>query len=63
MQTKNNLDSRDAKRIIHSQDFVLRHVPVGALPYVVRGFAKNYGMQAKIMLKAMKHYIRISKTL
>lgn len=63
MNIQHRLDTRDAKRIIHSQHFVLSAVPSDAMPYVVRGFAQHYKIQTKIMLKAMKHYIRICKTL
>jgi hypothetical protein len=60
---QHRLDTRDAKRIIHSQHHILQAVPTYALPHVVRGFAKHYRIQKKVMLKAMAHYVRICKTL
>ena len=60
---QHRLDSRAAKHIVHSQHHILKFVPTYALPHVVRGFAKHYRIQKKVMLKAMAHYVRICKTL
>jgi hypothetical protein len=58
MHTQTRIDARDAKRIIHAQHYILKAVPTEALPHVVRGFAKQYRIQKKVMLKAMARYIR-----
>lgn len=63
MHTQTRLDTRDAKRIIHEQYYILKHVPSYVLPHVVRGFAKQYRIQNKVMRKALAHHIRVCKTL
>jgi len=62
MKTQTRLAARDAKRIIHSLHMVLTAVPTEAMPYVVRGFAKQYNLPKKVMLKAMARYIRLRNT-
>ncbi len=58
MRTQARLDARDAKRIIHSFNMLLLPVSTEAVPHVARGFAKQYRIQKKVMLKAMARYIR-----
>ena len=57
-----NIHARDAKRIIHSIDYALKHIPKYALPPVAKGLAKDFSIPQKIMLKAMKSYARIHHT-
>jgi hypothetical protein len=58
MKTQTRLDSRDAKRIIHTHHYILKAVNTISMPHIVRGFAKQYNLPKKVMLKAMAHYIR-----
>jgi hypothetical protein len=51
--------TQDSKRIIHSQHHVLAYVSKEALPYVARGFAQSFNIPTKVMLKAMKRYVRL----
>jgi hypothetical protein len=55
----NNTPSRDAKRIIHGIAYALKHIPANALPHVAKGFAANFNIPQKVMLKAMSRYTRL----
>ena len=61
MYTQNRLNARDAKRVIHSFHILLSAIPTEAAPHVARGFAKQYNIPKKAMVKAMAHYTRILK--
>lgn len=57
-----NIHTRDAKRIIHSIAYALKHIPNIALPHVAKGFAANFNIPQKVMLKAMSRYTRLHHT-
>ena len=52
-------EKRDAKRIIHSIDHALKHIPIYALDKVAKELSNKYNIPQKIMLKSMKSYVRI----
>jgi len=54
-----NTNARDAKRIIHSHDHLLKHIPAPVLPHIARGLANEFNLPQKLMLKTMKRYARI----
>ena len=57
-----NTTARDAKRIIHSIDYALKHIPKYALSAVAKGIAKDFNIPQKVMVKTMKSYARIHHT-
>jgi hypothetical protein len=58
----NNLQTRDAKRIIHELHHILCHIQAHELPYVAKAVAIKYCVPQKVMLKAMARYVRIHHT-
>ena len=54
-----NIPSRDAKRLIHERHDILRYVPANDLHLVAKAWAKFNFIPQKVMLKAMRRYIRI----
>ena len=57
-----NIHARDAKRIIHSIDYALKHIPKCALSAVAKELANTFNIPQKVMLKTMKSYARIHHT-
>ena len=57
-----NINARDAKRIIHEIDNILCLIQAHELPYVAKGLARKFNMPQKVMLKAMARYARIHHT-
>lgn len=54
-----NLNTRDAKRILHGLHNLLRHVRPYDLPTVAKQLALRYQIPQKVMLKVMARYARI----
>jgi hypothetical protein len=57
-----NLQARDAKRIVHELHHILCHIQAQELPYVAKALAVRFIVPKKVMLKAMARYIRIHHT-
>lgn len=57
-----NSPSREAKRLIHEQHYILRYVQTIELPLVAKAWAKLNFIPQKVMLKAMSRYARIHHT-
>lgn len=55
----NNLNQRDAKRILHGLHHILPFTPHAALSHVAKGLARTYGIPQRVMLKAMARYTRL----
>jgi hypothetical protein len=58
----NNLQTRDAKRIVHELHDKLKHVSPVHLSLVAKALAIKYCVPQKVMLKAMARYVRIHHT-
>ena len=58
----NNINTRDAKRIIRELHSILWFTPTEALPYVAKGLARKYNLPQRVMLKAMARFTRITRT-
>jgi hypothetical protein len=59
---RNNLQTRDAKRIVHELRHILCHIQVNDLPYVAKALAVRFIVPQKLMLKTMARYTRIHHT-
>ena len=57
-----NLQARDATRIVHELHHTLCHIQAQELPYVAKALAVRFIVPKKVMLKAMARYIRIHHT-
>ena len=57
-----NLQTRDAKRIVHELHHILRHIQRQELPFVAKGLAVRFLVPQKLMLKVMARYARIHHT-
>ena len=57
-----NLQTRDAKRIVNELHHILRHIQRQELPYVAKALAVRFLVPQKIMLKAVAHYARTRNT-
>jgi hypothetical protein len=55
----NNLQTRDAKRIVHELHDKLKHVSPMHLPLVAKAVAIKYCVPQKVMLTVMARYARI----
>ena len=58
----NNLVTRDAKRIVHEMHYQLKHVAPTHLSLVAKALGIKYCVPQKVMLKAMRRYVRIHHT-
>ena len=58
-----NINTRDAKRILHGLHNILRCIRPRDLPYVAKGLAVRFHIPQKVMLKAMARYARIHHTI
>jgi hypothetical protein len=54
-----NLQARDAKRIVHELHHILCHIQAHELPYVAKALAVRFIVPQKLMLKTMARYTRI----
>jgi hypothetical protein len=54
----NNLQARDAKRIVNELRYALCHIQARDLPRVAKVVAVRFLTPQKVMLKAMAHYAR-----
>jgi hypothetical protein len=57
----NNLNARDAKRIIRELHSILWFTPIEALPHVAKGLARKYNLPQRVMLKAMARFTRTQR--
>ena len=57
-----NFNSRDAKRIVHGNGNLLNHVSAKHLHLVAKGWAVQFSLPRKVMLKAMARYARLHHT-
>jgi hypothetical protein len=57
-----NLQTRDAKRIVHELHHILCHIQAHELPYVAKALSVRFIVPQKVMLKAMARYTRIHHT-
>jgi hypothetical protein len=57
-----NINSRDAKRILHGLHNILRCVRPRDLPTVGKHLAMHHHIPQKLMLKAVAHYARTRNT-
>jgi hypothetical protein len=58
----NNINTRDARRIIRELRLILSATPIDALPHVAKGLAQSYNLPQRVMLKAMARFTRITRT-
>ena len=58
----NNLQTRDAKRIVHDVHHLLVHIQGQDLPRIAKALAMRYLVPQKAMLKAMARCARIHHT-
>jgi hypothetical protein len=56
----NNTHSRDAKRIINELHNLLRHVRATELLFVAKAYGRLNKVPQKVMLKAMRRFIRLN---
>ena len=59
---RNNLQARDAKRILHGLHNILRCVRPRDMPTVAKHLAVRFHIPQKAMLKATARYTRIHHT-
>ena len=57
-----NINTRDAKRILHELHNSLSCTPHEALPHIAKYLAVRFDIPQKTMLKAMARYTRIHHT-
>ena len=57
----NNINARDAKRIIRELRLILSATPIDALPHVAKGLAQSYNLPQRLMLKAMARFTRTQR--
>ena len=57
-----NINARDAKRILHGLHNILRCVRPHDMPTVGKRLAVHHHIPQKIMLRAMARYVRIHHT-
>lgn len=57
-----NINTRDAKRILHGLHNILRCVRPRDLPTVAKNLAVHHHIPQKVMLKATARYARIHHT-
>ena len=57
-----NTDTRDAKRILHNLHSLLCHIQAHELHYVAKALGIKYCVPQKVMIKAMRRYVRIHHT-
>jgi hypothetical protein len=57
-----NLQTRDAKRIVNELRHILRHIQRQELPYVAKALAVRFIVPQKVMLKVMARYSRTRNT-
>lgn len=58
----NNHNKRDAHAILRELQYLLKAVPLEALPHMARGLARTYGMPRPVMLRAMARYKRLYRS-
>ncbi len=58
----NNINTRDARRIIRELRLILSATPIDALPFVAKGLAQSYNLPQRVMLKAMARFTRTQRT-